>query len=312
MGLQLKFYEWGRILSHLPWYSIIYSAFLAALSAGTVSAYKKYHGDLPKDANDQMFLYITLIIAWLVTTRPDSALDVHKDLTDKAFEIMTNLLKYTKKINPNSNTDMKNFNSDHPEKLIMYIVTNISSSPSRHTLYELREEDRKKLEESKDTCKILEAFETFQMKQRLALPAPLHGMCVLLVFIFHTLFAPILLYSHHLNLLETVICNFILAIYTTGCLLVAIKLEHPYHDVTLKDENPPTKEFQILYTKIIKHFNYDAKDPNSYVIIENNVTQTLWNDYDFKIEENNYYKKRDPPVTNDNFEPNNTKGSYLL
>jgi len=311
MGLQLKFYEWGRILSHLPWYSIIYSAFLAALSAGTVSAYKKYNGHLPSDANDQMFLYITLIIAWLVTTRPDSALDVHKDLTDKAFEIMTNLLKYTKKINPNSNTNMKNSNSDHPEKLIMYIVTNISSSPSRHTLYELHEEDRKKLEESKDTCKILEAFETFQMKQRLALPAPLHGMCVLLVFIFHTLFAPILLYSHSLNLLETVICNFILAIYTTGCLLVAIKLEHPYHDVTLKDENPPTKEFQILYTKIINHFNFTIQESNGEETVGNDVTKTLWDDYYFKIEENDYYKKRDPPEPSETVKPN-LKGSYLL
>ena len=310
MGLQLKFYEWGRILSHLPWYSIIYSAFLAALSAGTVSAYKKYHGDLPSDANDQMFLYITLIIAWLVTTRPDSALDVHKDLTDKAFELMTNLLKYTKKINFNANLNTKNSNVNL-EKLIMYIVTNISSSPSRHTLYELDEENRKKLEESEDTCKILEAFETFQMKQRLALPAPLHGMCVLLVFIFHTLFAPILLYSHSLNLLETVICNFILAIYTTGCLLVAIKLEHPYHDVTLKDENPPTKEFQILYTKIINHFNYTLKNEKGNDTKQNDFTKTLWDFYHFEIEENDYYKKRDPPEPSETVKPN-LKGSYLL
>ena len=294
----LQVREWWRIISHLPWWAFIYAGFLSAISAGSLSAYIYFDGDLPQDANDQMFLYITLIIAWLVTTRPDSALDVHEKLTEQTFSVMRKLASLTKKIAKETPEKLQvirggGLKDSTYSALFTYIVTNVSSRPQSHKTKELSFSELEKIENNEDYAKILKSFNGLQTQQRLALPAALHGMCVLLTFIFHTIFAPIVLYSHELSYEATIICNFILAFYTTGCLEVAIKLEHPFRDVTLTDENPPTKEFQVMYTEIftvLKNVQPNQKNsPNP----GNFLSNLLRDSFDFEIEVNSHYKKRD-------------------
>ena len=292
----LQVREWWRIISHLPWWAFIYAGFLSAISAGSLSAYIYFDGDLPQDANDQMFLYITLIIAWLVTTRPDSALDVHEKLTEQTFSVMRKLASLTKKIAKETPEKLQvirggGLKDSTYSALFTYIVTNVSSRPQSHKTKELSFSELEKIENNEDYAKILKSFNGLQTQQRLALPAALHGMCVLLTFIFHTIFAPIVLYSHELSYEATIICNFILAFYTTGCLEVAIKLEHPFRDVTLTDENPPTKEFQVMYTEIftvLKNVNQkNSPNPGNF------LSNLLRDSFDFEIEVNSHYKKRD-------------------
>lgn len=292
----LQVREWWRIISHLPWWAFIYAGFLSAISAGSLSAYIYFDGDLPQDANDQMFLYITLIIAWLVTTRPDSALDVHEKLTEQTFSVMRKLASLTKKIAKETPEKLQvirggGLKDSTYSALFTYIVTNVSSRPQSHKTKELSFTELALIENNEDYAKILKSFNGLQTQQRLALPAALHGMCVLLTFIFHTIFAPIVLYSHELSYEATIICNFILAFYTTGCLEVAIKLEHPFRDVTLTDENPPTKEFQVMYTEIftvLKNVNQkNSPNPGNF------LSNLLRDSFDFEIEVNSHYKKRD-------------------
>ena len=287
----LQLSEWWRIINHLPWWAFIYSGILALISWGSLSVYIYYDGNLSNEAIDQMFLYITLIIAWLVTTRPDSALDVHEKLTEQAFNIMHKLTTLTKKIvkfnsDSNARKEKKAESNKTFSQFFIHVVTNISSRPVSHKKKKLSSEEIENLEKdvfSEDYIKILKGLNTFQTQQRLALPAALHGMCVLLTFVFHTVFVPIVLYSHELDYQTSIICNFILAFYTTGCLEVAIKLEHPFRDVTQTDENPPTKEFQVMYTEIIK-----VLDTISF--FKNDLVPCLKNTYDFNIEENTHYK----------------------
>lgn len=304
----LQLSEWWRIIHHLPWWAFIYSGILALISWGSLSVYIYYDGNLSNEAIDQMFLYITLIIAWLVTTRPDSALDVHEKLTEQVFDIMHKLRTLSKKIvnpnekkkrpdPPNSDSSNKKKKETEPNKtfsqFFLYVVTNISSRPVSHKRKKLSSEEIEHLEKdvfSEDYMEILKGLNTFQTQQRLALPAALHGMCVLLTFVFHTVFVPIVLYSHELDYQTSIICNFILAFYTTGCLEVAIKLEHPFRDVTQTDENPPTKEFQVMYTEIIKVLKTIPKlSPDTQTFAEDLVAY-LKDTYDFNIEENAHYK----------------------
>ena len=294
----LQVREWWRIISHLPWWAFIYSGFLSAISAGSLSVYIYFDGDLPQSANDQMFLYITLIIAWLVTTRPDSALDVHEKLTEQTFSVMRKLASLTKKIAKETPEKLQvnrggGLKDSTYSALFTYIVTNVSSRPQSHKTKELSSMELERIENNEDYAKILKCFNGLKTQQRLALPAALHGMCVLLTFIFHTIFAPIVLYSHELSYEATIICNFILAFYTTGCLEVAIKLEHPFRDVTLTDENPPTKEFQVMYTDMITVLKNVQPNQKNSPNPGNFLSNLLRDSFDFEIEVNSHYKKRD-------------------
>lgn len=308
----LQVREWWRIISHLPWWAFIYAGFLSAISAGSLSVYIYFDGDLPQDANDQMFLYITLIIAWLVTTRPESALDVHEKLTEQTFSVMRKLASVTKKIAKETPEKLQvtgkaggggGLKDSTYSALFTYIVTNVSSRPQSHKTKELSFMELALIENNEDYAKILKSFNGLQTKQRLALPAALHGMCVLLTFIFHTVFAPIVLYSHELSYEATIICNFILAFYTTGCLEVAIKLEHPFRDVTLTDENPPTKEFQVMYTEIFTVLKNVQPNQKNSLSPGNFLSNLLRDSFDFEIEVNSHYKKRDDAERRPNFKP---------
>jgi hypothetical protein len=218
----------------MPWFAFIHSALLSLISWGTLSIYIKIGTEIPRGALEQMFIYITLIIAWLVTTRPVYALEVHDKITMLLFDIMQDL------------KETKNINDTSWENVFIYIVTNVSSHPKTHSCAENIPNV-----ENKGYKKNLKAFQIFKMKQRLALPAAMHGLCVMLIFLFHITFLPILLYSHDVNVLSTILCNYILGIYTTGCLQVAISLENPYTDVTIRNSNPAVKEFQVLYSSIV-------------------------------------------------------------
>jgi hypothetical protein len=67
---------------------------------------------------------------------------------------------------------------------------------------------------------------------------------------FHVLFAPILLYANNLSILGVLISNYIMAIYTTGCLEVALLLENPYTHVYTVNYNPAISEYQTFYREL--------------------------------------------------------------
>ena len=253
-----------KIAQHLPWWALFYSLILSLISWGTLAVYRYYEHEhsIKINAGNQMYLYITLIITWLVTTRPNYALGVHDKLTDQIYTIM-------RKIGEIKEID------DEWVNCFVFIMTNISHHPVKHSQKKFNNNNFKN-DRIKD---ILKRFYEFKMHQRLALPAALHGMCVFLVFIFHVFFAPIDIYINNAGVYTAIVCNYILALYTTGCLEVAIKVGSPYEDITKTDDTPAIKELQVQYTTIINSLTDDKKV---------DVLEILKNNYKFIIESNQH------------------------
>lgn len=256
------------VIFKFPWWSFIYSGVLTLLAWGSLALYKKYDGDIPTNASDSMYVYITLIIAWLVTTRPVYALSVHDKLTDQLHEIMESF------------KDEDFLDSEELQSLFIYIVTNLSSHPKKHLPALYSSFNKMEMKSSK---KIIKIFHAMKMRQRLAVPQSLHGMCVLLTIIFHSAFAPILFYGHGLSVLGTLIANFILAIYTTGCLEVAISLENPYRDVTIQSSTPAITEFHRDYTEIMQKNIETLTCETLYQHNRTTLMVYLEDVYDFKV-----------------------------
>jgi len=291
-------YSW---IHHFPWWAIVWSFAYSGLSALVVLLYKNvivnYTINQYEGAHEIMFNYIILIIAWLITARPVYALDVHDKLTEKLHIIMEALFDYLKEENSErGKLDLKNLNGNWAS-VFKYIVTSISTDETefqgKFDAPNLNDKNIRMIStESADKLKlILKDFRDFQMRQTFASPQALHGMCHVLLFTFHVILLPILLYENESSFWATVISNFILAVYSHGCIQVAINLENPYRDVTIHKNNLATTRFQTIYHEITKSWE---------------VVNKSFSGYSLKTDlENHYFKISD--CTGDGSSDDNTK-----
>jgi len=187
-----------------------------------------------RSAHETMFNYIILIVAWLVTARPVYALSVRDKLVDRIHGIMDDLQEWSeaeKEKAPKTKGDLDTDTIKEIKSLFEYITVNVSYKKlamddpvvSGYALPTPKSEKGKK---------IWKEFRAFTKDQMFSRPASLDGLCQVLIVIFHLFLMPILLLEKESSFWQTVISNYILAVYTTGCVGVARELENPYADVT--------------------------------------------------------------------------------
>ena len=271
-------------------WSTFYSLLLSLIGYGVGTIYAPYNGTISSDACDQIFLYITLLIAWLFTKRPDHAMDVYEKLTESIHDIMLTFLNWSKKL-PEKNRKIKKgseelFCIDEFYSVYIYVITNISTHENS---YKRAPEPKIDEASSKNARKIIDAFTKFKIAQRLAVPVALHSMCIIFTFIFHGVAVPIILQSHDMSVVGTIFANAFMAFFTTGCLLVAIQFERPYDKVISQSFGSQIKELHYFYnsikkvldTKPIYHeldgspniFSNEQTEPVKLIIAEKSVLQ---------------------------------------
>jgi len=236
-------------------WATFYSLVLSVIGYGVGTIYAPYNGTISSDACDQIFLYITLLIAWLFTKRPDHAMDVYEKLTESIHDIMLTFLNWSKKLPEKSKKTKKIYD---PEELFcidefysvyIYVITNIST---HENTYKRAPEPKIDEASSKNARKIIDAFTKFKIAQRLAVPVALHSMCIIFTFIFHGVAVPIILQSHDMSVEGTIFANAFMAFFTTGCLLVAIQFERPYDKVISQSFGSQIKELHYFFNNIKK------------------------------------------------------------
>jgi len=272
-------------------WATFYSLLLSVIGYGVGTIYAPYNGTISSDACDQIFLYITLLIAWLFTKRPDHAMDVYEKLTESIHDIMLTFLNWSKKL-PEKNRKNKydpdeQFCIDEFYSVYIYVITNIST---HENTYKRAPEPKIDEASSKNARKIIDAFTKFKIAQRLAVPVALHSMCIIFTFIFHGVAVPIILQSHDMSVVGTIFANAFMAFFTTGCLLVAIQFERPYDKVISQSFGSQIKELHYFYnsikkvldTKPIYHelngspniFSNEQTEPVKLIIAEKSVLST--------------------------------------
>jgi hypothetical protein len=272
-------------------WATFYSLLLSVIGYGVGTIYAPYNGTISSDACDQIFLYITLLIAWLFTKRPDHAMDVYEKLTESIHDIMLTFLNWSKKLPEKSKK--KKFEADEQfcidefYSVYIYVITNIST---HENTYKRAPEPKIDEASSKNARKIIDAFTKFKIAQRLAVPVALHSMCIIFTFIFHGVAVPIILQSHDMSVVGTIFANAFMAFFTTGCLLVAIQFERPYDKVISQSFGSQIKELHYFYnsikkvldTKPIYHelngspniFSNEQTEPVKLIIAEKSVLST--------------------------------------
>lgn len=251
-------YSW---IHHFPWWALVWSFVYAGLSALVLLLYKNvivnYTISQYEGAHEIMFNYIILIIAWLITARPVYALAVHDKLTEKMHDILEDLFDYLKEeSSEKGKADLKLLDG-HWASVFKYIVTSASTSelPLLSPIeFPIINDKKIGHEGAKKLKTILKNFREFQMQQTFASPQALHGMCHVLLFTFHVILLPILLYENESSFWATVVSNFILAVYSHGCIQVALNLENPYENVTIHKNNLATTYFQTIYNEIMHYW----------------------------------------------------------
>jgi hypothetical protein len=223
--------ELFHILSHFPLYAVLYSIFLTILAAVTIYLGSLFQNPIPVDIGENMFTFLTAIVGWLVTTRPAYALGVHDILTDHINNVFI-LLEHNSVDNPLETATLLNH--------LALVLMDEKHPPAPPVL--------KGKSKSKSGSKILDTIRTFQLKSMLALPRSLHGLCILLVVGFHGLLVPLILFEG--NGFYCLIPNFIMAIYTSGCLDVAITITTPYAGVTTHGTTIASEQFQFQFHRL--------------------------------------------------------------
>lgn len=224
--------EFFHILSHFPFYAVLYSIFLTILAALTIYLSSLFTNPFPLDIGENMFTFLTAIVGWLVTTRPAYALSVHDVLTDY--------------IN-NTFIQLDHLIAENPFETasLLHYMTQILVNPQKPPpLPDMK---------TKMGSKILDTIRAFQLRSMLALPRSLHGLCILLVIGFHGLLVPLILYDQ--NGYFCLIPNFIMAIYTSGCLEVAITITTPYADVTTHGSTIASEQFQTQFHRLLRRLS---------------------------------------------------------
>jgi hypothetical protein len=205
-----------------PVYAFLHAFILSFIAAFILWGFQSWLDvdDMRKyvDAHEVMFNYIILIVAWLVTARPVYALDVRDRLVDRIHGILDDLSEWA--------DEKASDDSDEIKSLFKFITANIAHEKINP---ENIGEPNPKTKKGK---KIWKEFRTFTKDQMFSRPASLDGLCQVLIVIFHLFLMPILLLEKESSFWQSVISNFILAVYTTGCVGVARELENPYQNVT--------------------------------------------------------------------------------
>lgn len=227
--------EFFTIISHFPFYALIYAVFLSILAALTLYLFSLFHEILPLDVGQNMFAFLSVIVGWLVTTRPAYALSMHDILTDLVNQIFISLDRLARESPLEAGL------------LLEHLTMVVLKGPSFHTNNTNQAFQQNIF--SKSAIKIMDQISTFQLKSQLALPRPLHGLCILLVIGFHGVLVPLLLFDE--ASFYALIPNFILAVYTSGCLEVAITISVPYSGVTLQNHSIAADQFQTQYHRVL-------------------------------------------------------------
>ena len=239
--------EFFFLLKKFPWFACIYAFFLSIMGVFTLLIYDNFGGGMPTSIGTNMFDYIIAIVAWLVTTRPIYALTMHDLLTDQMFDILSLLQKQSYE----EDATKPLLQTELTLQLALYIGTTLIE---RDESGELTDELRKRTirgtdNYSQNVVDIDEKFRLFRMRQKLALPHALHGLCVVLIMGFHGILLPIILFDN--STWYSLIPNFILAIYTSGCIEVAMTITDPYKYIKEPEGNMAVKYFQSTFYEII-------------------------------------------------------------
>lgn len=280
-------------------WAIFYSLLLSLIGYGVGTLYAPYNGIISSDACDQIFLYITLLIAWLFTKRPDHAMDVYEKLTDSIHDIMLTLLNWSKKlpekIKKKKYDEDEQFCIDEFNDVYIYVITNISTHDNT---YKRASEPKITEASSKTARKIIEAFTKFKIAQRLAVPVALHSMCIIFTFIFHGVAVPIILQSHDMSVIGSIFANAFMAFFTTGCLLVAIQFERPYDKVISQSFGSQIKELHYIYNRIKRVLETKQTDskPTDPKQIDSKTTNSKPTDSEQKISPNIFNNEQTEPV----------------
>lgn len=226
------------ILSHFPFYALLYSIFLTCIAAFTLLLYDLSGKGMPTDMGENMYSYLTVIVAWLVTTRPAYSLTIHDMLTDLVHTIIEKL------------HILNDAGGDFEAMCLLYYITlTLGSLPNPEFLHL---DVRMPVVQTVVGTEILAVLRTIKMRQRLALPHSLHGLCIILVIGFHGLLIPLILYDN--NTWFCLIPNALMAVYTSGCLQVAITISDPYPNVKRTNKSAAQDYFQEQFHVLTEIF----------------------------------------------------------
>lgn len=229
-------FEFFHILSHFPVYAFLYSIFLTILAAVTIFLSSLFSNPIPMDIGENMFTFLTAIVGWLVTTRPAYGLSVHDVLTDYINNALIQLDHLA------NDDPLECATLLHHLALVLMNETKFETKPDVKT---------------KTGTKIYDLVSAFQLRSMLALPRSLHGLCIILVIGFHGLLVPLILSDQ--NGYYCLIPNFIMAIYTSGCLEVAITLCTPYGCVTSHSSTIASEQFQFQFHRLRRSLRCSQK-----------------------------------------------------
>ena len=221
--------EFFIIISHFPFYALIYAVFLSIFAALTLYLFSLFDESLPLNVGQNMFSFLSVIVGWLVTTRPAYALSVHDTLTDLVNQIFISLNRVARESPLEASLLL--------EHLTTIVLKGRDNVLIHDAIY------------SKSAMKIMDQISSFNLKSQLALPRPLHGLCILLVIGFHGILVPLLLFDE--ASFYALIPNFILAVYTSGCLEIAITISVPYSGVTLQNHSIAADQFQTQFHRLL-------------------------------------------------------------
>lgn len=181
-----------------------------------------------------LFNYMSLVVVWLVTERPSYALGIHDTQIEEIENILcavSGLLAVeTKRKKEEEEKRVKLI--DDAYDILVYICKVLNTCEDTELL--------QPIVHTKEGKKILVRFRVFCMRRNIGLPNSLHGLTIGVVIEFHGILTPLLL--HEAVGWYSLIPNFLLSIYTTGCLDVALKLLDPYSDV-----KTPTTHGAVAY-----------------------------------------------------------------
>lgn len=257
MSSNYHIYDFLYLLRKFPVFALLYAFFLSILGVLTLIVYNHYGGGLTESVGTNMFDYIIAIVAWLVTTRPIYALTMHDLLTDQMFEILTLLLKqsYLEEETENSHA-----NAELTLQLAHYVGSALIDRENHCELTEALREKTFGAHPNEIVIALDDKFRLFRMRQKLALPHALHGLCVVLIMGFHGILLPIILFDN--STWYSLIPNYILAVYTSGCIEVAAIISDPYKNIKKSEDNNAIKYFQFTYHEIIKRTIHNLKNNN--------------------------------------------------
>lgn len=213
--------------SGFPIFALTYSIGLTIMAAAVNAIFfNTLKANFDLTMANQIFNYLSLVVVWLVSERPVYGLTVH-DLQVEEMETILSMLS-------DLLSDPKHENITDAGNMLMHICSVLDSCDEF-----IGEPPPVSTKTGK---KILTRFRVFGMRRMVGIPNSIHGLTIGVVIGFHGVLAPLLL--HESVGWFSLIPNFVLAVFTTGCLDVALKLLDPYSDVKTPQATGAVAYFQ--------------------------------------------------------------------